>query len=159
MLSSYAVAANYFTGLPGEVFFEDYCRHFGIVFLSAENAEELYVPHFVREYHTRGCEGYKVIIDLHNQSETKSFKRCREVFAAKFIGDTCSQEKDILTNLREEALLNVTFEVGSGFCHSVTVWCDGSVLYCRDTNFRGTRIISGLKDLGKLRDSVLYQKK
>src|ERR1039458_10156246 len=37
--SSYAIAANHFTGLPVTVFFEGYCHHFGIAYTNALDAE------------------------------------------------------------------------------------------------------------------------
>jgi TPR repeat protein len=39
VMSSYAIAANHFTGLPVTAFFEGYCHHFGIAYTNALDAK------------------------------------------------------------------------------------------------------------------------
>ena len=40
--------------------------------------------------------------------------------------------------------------------HTVTVFADGPQIFVRDPCRRGFHVISGLQDIGKLVDSVLY---
>jgi hypothetical protein len=163
VLSSYAIVANYFTGLHKETFFEDYCRHFKIRYSSASDAERQYESHFVNEYATRRCKGYEVIIDLHDNARESSFEQCRKTFTVDFISETVSFENQMLDILKsEEALANVTYLVGryAGGVqfHSITVWFDGQLHY-RDTNSTGTQPLVSLSNLGLLQDSVLYRRK
>src|ERR1019366_9657766 len=84
VLSSYAIVGNYFTGQPISAFFEGYCRHFGIAYTNAADAEQKYAAHFDAEWRKRKCMGYEVILDLHSHSTEKCFVQARQVFDARF---------------------------------------------------------------------------
>ncbi len=159
VLASYAIVGNYFTRLPVMQFFEDYCKHFDLSFSCWQEAEKVYANHFVREYGRRKCEGYQVILDLHNTSQQEAFKTSRKIFSAIFYPDSLSIVSSLDERLgNEESFLNVTFNVNERACHSVTVFYDKKNLIYRDTNCSKTSKIASLTELGKLRDSILYSR-
>jgi len=159
VLASYAVVGNYFTGFPIEQFFEDYCRHFNQSFNTWQEAERIYANHFDLEWKIRKCEGYKVLLNLHNNSQEAVFERSRKIFSATFYTDSLNVLSKLEKKLEnEKSFLNITFEVYANVCHSVTAFYDKENLLCRDTRFPGVVPIASLMGLGKLRDSVLYSK-
>lgn len=58
--------------------------------------------------------------------------------------------------LHGDCFLNITFERSATEYHSVTIFSDGRYLFQRDTNQPEITLLRGLRDLGRLRDSVLY---
>jgi hypothetical protein len=156
VLASYAVVANYFTGKPISTYFEGYCRHFGLTYANASEAEEKYATHFDAEWRKRNCRGYEVILDLHSNSTVSCFAEARKVFAGRFYLDSSAHVKELENRLgTNEAFLNITYEPGRDY-HSITIMNDGNDFVARDTNRKGLHPISGLRRIGKLRDSVLY---
>ena len=156
VLSSYAIVANYFTGAPITDYFAGYCRHFGLAFKDAAEAEQKYAAHFDAEWRKRNCRGYEVILDLHANSKEPCFAEARRTFEGRFYLDSAGHvdELEHLLSTRE-AFLNITYEPGRDY-HSITIMNDGTRLMARDTNQKGVRPLPGLRDIGKLRDSVLY---
>ena len=75
--------------------------------------------------------------------------------------DTCGSPsvphlKELEQALRDhDAALSMGVDVALGI-HTVTVFADGPQLFVRDPGRRGFHTISGLQDIGKLVDSVLY---
>ena len=64
--------------------------------------------------------------------------------------------KELEQALRDhDAALSMGVDVALG-THTVTVFADGSQLFVRDSGRRGFHAASGLQDIGKLVDSVLY---
>lgn len=60
---------------------------------------------------------------------------------------------------KRKAFLNVAYNAGHEF-HSISIFSDGKYLFGRDTNRKNCFLINtGLKSIGVLRDSVLYQEK
>lgn len=156
VLASYAVVANYFTGRPVADYFEGYCKHFGLVYIDAADAERKYADHFDAEWRKRDCRGYEVILDVHLHSKEDCFVEARKKFDARFYLDSAAHLKELEAALGDkQAFLNITYEPGMGY-HSITVFNDGSGLRTRDTNRKGFASIPGLSKIGKLRDSVLY---
>jgi hypothetical protein len=159
VLASYAVVANYFTGKPITSYFEGYCRHFGLAFKDAAEAEQKYAAHFDAEWRKRDCRGYEVILDLHSNSKEKCFVEAREIFDGRFYLDSSAHIDELERLLStHEAFLNITYEPGRDY-HSITVMSDGTRFMARDTNRKGIYAIPGLRKIGKLRDSVLYVRK
>jgi hypothetical protein len=159
VLASYAVAASYFTGEPIGAYFEGYCRHFGLAFTGAEDAEQKYAAHFDAEWRKRDCRGYEVILDLHEHSKEKCFVEARRIFEGRFYLDSSAHidELERLLSTRE-AFVNITYEPGQDY-HSITIMHDGTRFMARDTNQKGVYRLPGLRQIGKLRDSVLYMRK
>ena len=159
VLASYAVVASYFTGKPISAYFEGYCRHFGLSFKDAADAEQKYAAHFDAEWRKRNCRGYEVILDLHSNSKEACFAEARQIFEGRFYLDSSGHidELERLLTTRE-AFLNITYEPGQDY-HSITVMHDGTRFMARDTNRKGIYAIPGLRQIGKLRDSVLYIRK
>jgi len=156
VLASYAIVANYFTGQPISTFFEGYCRHFGLAFKDSDDAEQKYAEHFDAEWRKRNCRGYKVVLDLHSNSTEKCFADARQIFDGRFYLDSSAHVDELEGLLRgHEAFLNITYEPGRDY-HSITILYNGSRFLSRDTNRKGLRTIPGLRQIGKLRDSVLY---
>jgi hypothetical protein len=156
VLASYAIVANYFTGRPVADYFEGYCKHFGLAYTDAADAERKYADHFDAEWRKRDCRGYEVILDVHTRSKEECFVEARKKFDAQFYLDSAVHLKELETALGDkQAFLNITYEPGMGY-HSITVFNDGSGLRTRDTNRKGFASIPGLSKIGKLRDSVLY---
>ena len=156
VLASYAIVANYFTGRPVADYFEGYCKHFGLAYTDAADAERKYADHFDAEWRKRDCRGYEVILDVHTHSKEGCFLEARKKFDARFYLDSAAHLKELEEVLGEkQAFLNITYEPGMGY-HSITVFNDGSGLRTRDTNRKGFASIPGLSKIGKLRDSVLY---
>ena len=160
VLASYAIVSNYFTGLPIIEFFEDYCKHYKIEFANGDEAEVKYGDHFQNEWYSRNLKGYQVILELHNVSPEKSFKDSRKYFDGEFILDSSVEMTRIITVLKtKEALLNITFSVGGGNCHSITVgWDSKKGPFYYDTVTDELYWISSYAELGTPRDSVLYIK-
>ena len=159
VLASYAIVANYFTGQPIATYFEGYCKHFGLSYKDAREAEQKYAEHFDREWRKRDCRGYEVILDLHSNSTVKCFVEARQKFDGHFYLDSAAhlaELEDLLTS--KEAFLNITYEPGQDY-HSITVVHDNTGLMARDTNRKGLFPIPSLAKIGKLRDSVLYMGK
>jgi hypothetical protein len=159
VLASYAVVASYFTGKPITSYFEGYCRHFGLSFKDAAEAEQKYADHFDAEWRKRNCRGYEVILDLHANSKEKCFAEARQIFEGRFYLDSAqhlSELERLLTT--QESFLNITYEPGRDY-HSITVMSDGAKFFARDTNRKGVYGLPGLSKIGKLRDSVLYFRK
>ncbi len=158
VLSSYAIAASYFTGHPIATYFEGYCQHFGLTYTNALDAEAKYAEHFDQEWRKRDCRGYEVILDLHDHSKVKCFAEARKRFRGTFFLDSAAQVAQLEKMLTlGEAFLNITYEPGGDF-HSITIFYDGHGLMARDTNRRGVYSLPGLTKIGKLRDSVLYMR-
>ena len=159
VLASYAIVANYFTGQPISSYFEGYCRHFRLRFKDAADAEQKYAEHFDAEWRKRNCRGYEVILDLHSNSTEKCFVEARRIFDGRFYLDSAAHVDEIEGLLHgHESFLNITYEPGRDY-HSITVFYDGTRFLSRDTNSKGLRTIPGLRQIGKLRDSVLYIRK
>lgn len=159
VLSSYAIVANYFTGEPISSYFEGYCRHFGLKFKDAAEAEQKYAGHFDAEWRKRDCRGYEVILDLHAHSKEKCFADARRVFEGRFYLDSSAHIEELERLLSaQEAFLNITYEPGGDY-HSITIMHDGKRFMSRDTTREGVHPIPGLRQIGKLRDSVLYIRK
>ena len=157
VLSSYAVVNNYFSGLPIETHFQEYCKHFGLRFSDAKDAETKYEHHFDMEWRKRGCKGYEIILDLHQNSSQNSFTIGRTKFHANFYLSTTDHLEEINNSLMsKEAIINLTYQHSMGY-HSVTVFYDKGLML-RDTNKKGVVGISNLTSLGNLRDSMLYVK-
>jgi hypothetical protein len=159
VLASYAVVASYFTGRPITTYFEGYCRHFGLSFKDAADAEQKYADHFDAEWRKRNCRGYEVILDVHLNSKEKCFAEAREIFDGRFYldsGQHLGELEHLLTT--EESFLNITYEPGQDY-HSITIMSDGTKFLARDTNRKGIYDLPGLRKIGKLRDSVLYLRK
>jgi hypothetical protein len=153
------VLASYFTGEPVSAYFEGYCRHFGIAYHDAPDAERQYADHFDREWKKRNCMGYEVILDLHSNSTEKCFVNARRLFDAKFYRESAKHLDELEHTLRtRESLLNITYHV-SGDTHSVTVLRDGASLLLRDTNQKGLHPIPNLAKIGNLADCVMYIRK
>ena len=103
--------------------------------------------------------GYEVILDLHSHSTEKCFVQARQVFDARFYLESSKHLEELEQALNtQEAFLNITYEPGGGY-HSITIMNDGARLMARDTNRKGFHPIFGLREIGKLRDSVLYVRK
>ncbi|HWX18734.1 MAG TPA: hypothetical protein VN578_02400 [Candidatus Binatia bacterium] len=159
VLASYAVVANYFTGQPISSYFEGYCRHFGLTFKDPAEAEQKYASHFDAEWRKRNCRGYEVILDLHANSKEKCFAEARQIFDGRFYLDSSGHIDELEDLLHtHEAFLNITYEPGQDY-HSITIMHDGARFMARDTNREGIHSIPGLRQIGKLRDSVLYVRK
>jgi hypothetical protein len=159
VLASYAVVASYFTGKPISSYFEGYCRHFGLAFKDAADAEQKYAAHFDSEWRKRNCRGYEVILDLHSTSNEKCFVEARQIFDGRFYLDSSERIDELERVLStQEAFLNITYEPGRDY-HSITIMNDGTHFQARDTNRKGIYPIPGLRQIGKLRDSVLYIRK
>jgi hypothetical protein len=159
VLSSYAIVANYFTGEPISSYFEGYCRHFGVAFKDAADAEQKYAAHFDAEWRKRNCRGYEVILDLHSNSTEKCFVDARRVFEGRFYVDSSSHIEELEHLLStHEAFLNISYNAGQNF-HSITILNDGTRFLKRDTERKGIHALSGLRQIGTLRDSVLYIRK
>jgi hypothetical protein len=159
VLSSYAIVASYFTGEPISLYFEGYCRHFRLAFKDAADAEQKYAAHFDAEWRKRNCRGYEVILDLHSNSNEKCFVDARRIFEGRFYLDSSSHVDELERLLgTHEAFLNISYNAGQNF-HSITILNDGTRFLCRDTEQKGIHPISGLRQIGTLRDSVLYIRK
>jgi len=156
VMSSYAIAANHFTGLPVTAFFEGYCHHFGIAYTNALDAEVKYSRHFDGEFRRRNCLGIEVMLDLHTNATEHCFVEARRRFDAQLFRESVPHLKELEQALRaHDAALSMGVDVALG-THTVTVFADGPQLFVRDTGRRGFHAIAGLQDIGKLVDSVLY---
>ncbi len=157
VLSSYAIISNYFTKIPIESFFQDYCHHFGLTFQNYEHAEQLYAQHFDSEWRRLSCKGYEVILGLHNASNQPSFAESRKMFSCKFILDS-EQIFDYIksTLINKVSLINLTFQAQQER-HSITAGYNGSSYIIRDTNQTQLYRINDLKQLGvgQLYDALL----
>ena len=159
VLSSYGIVANYFTGQAITDFFQAYCLHFNLPYQNWQQAEQIYANHFDKEWKTRRCRGYEIIVDLHQNSRIPAFIECRAWFNARFIMNSEEEIGNLEKTLQDQAaFLNMTYESGTNY-HSVTIFHNGRVLRVRDTNTNLLRDVDSLSSLGKLRDSVLYSKK
>jgi hypothetical protein len=159
VLASYAIVANYFTGQPVSAYFEGYCRHFGIFYAGAVDAERKYASHFDAEWKKRKCMGYEVILDLHSNSTEKCFVEARRRFDAHFYLESSKHLEELEQVLStREALLNITYRVMDD-THSVTVMRDGPRMMVRDTTRKGLYPITSLRKLDPLVDCVLYVRK
>ena len=158
VMSSYAIAANHFTGLPVTAFFEGYCHHFGIACTNALDAEVKYSRHFDAEFRRRNCLGIEVMLDLHTNATEQCFVEARRRFDAQLFRESVPHLKELEQALRDhDAALSMGVDVALG-THTVTVFADGPQLFVRDPGRRGFHAISGLQDIGKLVDSVLYSR-
>ncbi len=162
VLASYAVAASYFTQLPIGVFFAGYCEHFGLaVGREGECEELLYARHFDAEWRARNVRGYELVLALHNRSPVACFCAARAVMRGTFFmhSDTRHLEKALRKRC---AFLNVTYEPDSAGneYHSITAFSDGKYVFARDTNRKNCFLLAGkgLREIGTLRDSVLYER-
>ncbi len=162
VLASYAVAASYFTGRPFGAFFAGYCEHFGLTATGEAECEQLYAKHFDSEWRKRNVRGYELILSLHNRSPVACFCAARFVMRGTFFmhSDTRHLEKALRKRC---AFLNVTYEPDSSGneYHSITAFSDGKYVFARDTNRKNCYLLAGkgLREIGTLRDSVLYERK
>jgi uncharacterized protein len=155
-MSSYALAANHFTGLPVTAFFEGYCHHFGIAYTNALDAEVKYSHHFDTEFRRRNCLGIEVMLDLHTNATERCFVEARKHFDAHLFRESVPHLKELEQALRDhDAALSMGVDLSIDV-HTVTVFADGPQLFVRDPERRGFHAISALQDIGKLVDSVLY---
>lgn len=160
VLASYAIVGNYFTNLPIEQFFDDYCRHFGLSFNTLREAEFAYARHFDEEWRKRNCRGYEIILELHQNSTQQAFEQSRKIFSGYFYLDSSAVILNIENRLRnEESFLNITYEKPGRDYYSITIFYNGNNFRFRDTNKMPIGTIRTLTEIGKLRDSILYVKK
>ncbi|MCE9614804.1 MAG: hypothetical protein K8T26_11045 [Lentisphaerae bacterium] len=159
VLSSYGIVAHYFTRRPVTDVFHAYCRAFGLNHSTGLQAEQNHAAHFDTEWRNRGCMGYEVILDLHNNSNLPVFKDCRDRFTGRFILDSATVHGHLAVELKSSsALLNLTYEPGGDY-HSVTIFHNGTELRERNTNSNTLRNVASLDSLGALRDAILFTEK
>jgi len=80
----------------------------------------------------------------------------RRRFDAQLFRESVPHLKELEQALRDhDAALSMGVDVALG-THTVTVFADGPQIFVRDPGRRGFHAISGLQDIGKLVDSVLY---
>ena len=159
VFASYGIVANYFTRQPVSAYFEGYCRHFGIPYIDAIDAERKYSRHFDDEWKKRKCLGYEIIIDLHLHSTQKCFAEARETFSAQFYADSGQHREELEHALRtQECLVNFGIKMITGV-HSITVIPAVDHLLIRDTNHKGFATVAGLDQIRKharLLDCIIY---
>jgi hypothetical protein len=110
--------------IPPSVFFEDYCKHYGLTFILPNGAELAYDNHFQREWQTLKCPGYKIIEKLHNNSTQSSFVACRSNFNLEYLS-VIERLQNIIDKLEtEEALLVAAHRVSRNEVHSSAIGCD-----------------------------------
>lgn len=158
VLASYAIAFNYFTGLPCEYCFEAYCQHFGLSYSDWKDAEQKYNDHFHIEYESRKGLGYEIITELHDTSLVTEFVKARETFNCELIGETQSNLVRISGILAvEEALINITSRNEDGWSHSVTAFCADGCFYVKNTNHDTIDNEVSLLKIPNLADSLLLR--
>jgi hypothetical protein len=154
-LSSYAIVANHFTGLPVTAFFEGYCHHFGIAYTNALDAEEKHSRHYDTEWRRRKCLGCEVLLDVHSNATEQCFVEARNRFDVQLFRETVPHVKELEQALHDRnAVLMIGVDLGFDV-HTVTVFAEGPQLYLRDPARKGFHAISGLQNVGKLLDAVL----
>ncbi len=173
VLASYSIAANYFTGLPVQSFFDAYCRHHKVP-TSYQSPEQVYSNHFNTLINAPGQNGYRIILSLHETSNEPEFEKARAFFSCEFIPVASVLLPRLESTLQKEvSLLNLTVghEVLSGsimspvrqlICHSVTLFHDGVSLHTRDTDKDPGQNITpvvSLSSFAQTRDAVLYCKR
>ena len=115
-----------------------------------------YSRHFDGEFRPRNCLGIEVMLDLHTNAAEQCFVEARRRFDVQLLRESVPQLKELGQVLRDhDGALSMGVDVALG-THTVTVFPDGPQLFVRDTGRRGFHAISGLQDIGKLVDSVLY---
>jgi len=93
---------------------------------------------------------------LHTNATEQCFVEARGRFDAQLFRESVPHLKELEQALRDhDAALSMGVDVVLG-THTVTVFADGPQIFVRDTARRGFHAISGLQDIGKLVDSVLY---
>lgn len=122
VLSSYGGAAYYYTKIPINEFFLDYCRHYFTDFSDngyEKNPEAYYEMHFHGQIFGKKektgwravehTNGFRFIESLHNTSRQKTFVECRKKFNLKFYDSTPDNIDEIEEFLKsKEALLCVS---------------------------------------------------
>ena len=157
VLASYAIVANYFSRLPIESYFQAYCRHFSINLDC--NCEYASAEHFDREWKSRNCKGYQVILDVHNHSKLPEFETSRSLFNTRFFEVSLQFFQEIKEILEtQEAFANITF-CQENQCHSVTVFSTNHGFCVRDTNQTGLIPFDFNPMKFNFRDAVLYSRK
>lgn len=167
VLSSYAIVNNFYTKIPIDDIFRDYCKHFNLQ--DKINTSTRYDKHFHTYIDSKKITGYDCITDLHNNSRFNSFKNSRKIF--KIIQyDSATKNSNEIENIliNNEALLNLTFQHSQGH-HSITVYLDenDNLFKVRDTEMKilytGTKFediinIITLENAIKVCDANLYDK-
>ena len=147
VLGSYAIASNYYTGIPIINFFEDYYSHYGsfkfnhIQYYSEwsnltklQKLEVAYDDHFHNEYRQKNVPGLKLIEDLHNSSETESYKTAKQFFDVEYFTVENLNLKNLVHNLEnEESLLILACDGESGGRHISVFGFDTNGLYFVET--------------------------
>ena len=95
------------------------------------------------------------MLDLHRNSAVDCFVKARQRMEGTFYLDS---DVDFLEArlLRGDCFLNIKFERSATEYHSVAIFSDGRYFFQRHTNQREIILMRSLRDLGRLRDSVLY---
>lgn len=155
VLASYAIVANYFSGIQIPAIFKAYCEHFNLY--GSTSYEELYALHFDSEWKRRNCKGYEVILDVHNSSQIEVFKNLRSKFSTQFFLDSKPSLKFLEDTLKNsEAFLNITYFNGFDF-HSVTIFSVLGCIYLRDTNAKGISQFDINSSFFDFKDAILYK--
>lgn len=170
VLSSYAIVSNYYTGIPIADFFNGYCKHYGLPFCNLNEAILKHDIDFNERHRVSHCEGYRIILHLHNNSEEIIYKISRNILNAEFISDVNPGLLDIGRLLQyAEALLNVTIKFRDGNYHSVTVGAVGdptNPFVCIDTGVPQCFTMPSINEICKrfpnvesLKDGLLFTKR
>jgi hypothetical protein len=162
VLASYGIASNYFTSLPVESFFEDYCKHYKINPPTLD-FEKAYDAHFHEELKKQRISGYELIVNLHKTSAQKCFVESRGRFTTETILNTTTELGRIELILKKDNVLLLLTRNFLTDYHSCVVGFDNDSFYLIETMhnypdfYRKTSIdqFRKLPYSGELRDSVL----
>jgi len=147
VLASYAIAANYFTGIDIKIYFKAYCLHYGIknfdrfpyllnnIQINNENIYELaYNSHFHTEYNRRNIAGLKLIEELHNKSIQHAFLEGRKIIDIEYFANVFNFVDVIDKKLKkDEALLILAFTGERGGRHIAVFGYDKKGYYNVET--------------------------
>ena len=189
ILASYAIAANYFTGIPISDYFRDYCWHFNLSptdpeirqFFSSISYHQdpstldefMYEFHFHKEYNNRQISGLNLILEIHNVSMANSFDQSRGKIEIESIPKVPADLQRIENILKSDhSLLISAFNSGrhiAVFGYADLKWFTIETRSCMVVDTKNGQVIrpnktgyietNDLKHFGNLGDALLLTEK
>lgn len=126
VIASYAIVANYFADTLMQDVFTGYCDHFRLEYRDVIEAEIVSAVHLNQECPRKNWQGYKMVKELHENSNQPVFKKNREAFIIlKQVGGTPNEEErqELINDIKDnDSLINILIMTPDGkAAHSQTV--------------------------------------
>ena len=161
VLASYGIASSHYTDNDIQNFFNNYCKSKNIT--PEPFPEKAYDDHFQELWKNNPISGCEIVLELHQNSNEKSFLSSRDSFNVKLIKSIANEQDSIANELVDnDSLLLGTFDVDTG-THSAIFGFGGDKWFYVETRIgvpkNGIIQIESLGEMGELHDGIMFTEK